>query len=63
MDFLHLTPTETSSSATGATCAYDRERLQMPATLQLWVHAYLEAEIARVLPNPVGEQKRKTEES
>lgn len=24
MDFLHLTPTETSSSATGATCAYDK---------------------------------------
>lgn len=59
--------TKTSSSATGATCAFYRERvreltLKMPVTLQLWVHVYLETEIARVLPNQV-EGKRKTEQS
>lgn len=68
MDFLHLRATDTSSSAPGVICVYYRERvrelaLQMPATLQLWVHVYLEMEIARVLPNPDGGQKRKTEES
>lgn len=54
--------TKTSSSATGATCAFYRERmreltLKMPATLQLWVHVYLETEIARVIPKPDGGQE------
>lgn len=63
MDFPPLTTTETSSSATGATCAYDRVRLQMPAALQLWVHVHMETEISRVLPNPDGGQKRRLKEA
>lgn len=63
MDFLPLMTTETSSSATGATCAYDRARLQMPAALQLWVHMHVETEIARVLPNPDGGEKRRLKEA
>lgn len=54
--------TKISSSATGATCAFYRERvrklaLKMPATLQPWVHVYLETEIARVLPKPDGRRE------
>lgn len=55
MDFLLLTPTETSSSAIISVHMIETANASNPA--------YLETEIARVLPNPVGEQKRKTEES